>query len=696
LRKSLIITTKSFVRDKRGLNIFELEPYKQNAIENSLKIRTLVIVGNSGSDDFDIMPTLKSIDGINEIIWISHSTNVDTKIWEIELDFDDKSRQDIDKILNELKKSKKEIKIFKIEGITKKIISELDLFEETDVSHEFNLNPIQWLSEGIKFPSEIEKIQMCYLIYEKLNHFEKALGCAERILELSKMKNKPYWQSIAYNNIGSIYEVRGKLNDAITYFDKSYEVIKKNPTLSKHLVVIYINKGKVYQGQGHLKKSYEIVFKALQIAKNLKDNNLIAHICNSLGTISRTLGNIDKAEDYFRSALSLFEEENNPIGKSVVLLNLALNYRYKGNYTEEYEYLQIATQIIEKLHGKYYLSACYTEWGNFYKIRDDFKKALEYYNKTYDIAIDLKDIRRQAGIKENIGNLFSKQGNLNKALEKYEESLQINNDHELIPGKAINLEEIGYVFERKGDISTAIDYYNQALELNKKMGNYGNIMSNYNSLGLAYQKNDKPKIAYTFYKKSQEMLELVDDPTVLCIFYTNMSSVLIDLKDYDGAVENLKLAEDIFNKTPSKSGFINIYSNYGKIREKKGDAKKAIFYYKKSLENARECNFKREEAINLNKLGKLYKKIKNLDKALTNYQEAFSITETLNDHNGMASILYNIGCIKNKTSDFPQALIDLSEAKKIMEIFKIKNKKLYRKIEKAIKITKRNILETKN
>ena len=87
----------------------------------------------------------------------------------------------------------------------------------------------------------------------------------------------------------------------------------------------------------------------------------------------------------------------------------------------------------------------------------------------------------------------------------------------------------------------------------------------------------------------------------------------------------------------------------------------------------------------------MYKKIKDLDKALTNYQEAFSITEILNDHNGMASILYNIGCMKNKIGELPQALIDLSEAKKIMEIFKIKNKKLYSKIEKVIKITKRNI-----
>ena len=691
LEESLIVTTQSFVKDKSGLNIFELEPYKQKAIENLLNNRVLVVMGYSGSDDFDIIPTLESLDGINEIIWTSHSNSNNTKICEIEHDFAKKSHQDVDKILNKLKKSKKGIKIFKIEGRTKKIISELDLFEEIDVTYNFDLNPIQWFRERIKYPSEIEKIQMCYLIYMKLNHFGKALVCTEKILELSKIEKNPYWESVGYNNKGSIYEVQGKLKDAITYIDKAYEVIKNNPTLSEHLATIYFNKGKALKGQGKLKKSHEIELKALQIAINLKDKMMIAQIQNSLGMIARTLGNNDDAEEYFRSALSLFEEENRPIGKSVVLLNLSLNYRYKGQYKEEYDYLRIATQITENLNSKYYLSACYFELGNYFMNRDDFESALEYYNKTYDIASDLMDIRRQAEILESIGNLYSKQGDLNKALEKYEASFQINNDHEFIPGKAINLEDMGYIFEKKGDLNSAINYYNQALELNKKMGNYKNIMNNYNSLGLAYQKSGKPKIALTFYKESQEMLELVDDPTVLCVFYINMSSVLIDLNDYDKAVENLKLAENICNRLPSKSSLIQLNSNYGKIRKKKGDIKKAIFFYKKSLRFAKECKSKREEAIYLYKIGQLYKKIKNLDKALINYQDAFSITKILNDHYGMSSILYNTGYIKNKKGDFPQALNDLLGAKNIMEKFKVKDIKLYNRIEKAINIVKRNI-----
>ena len=418
---------------------------------------------------------------------------------------------------------------------------------------------------------------------------------------------------------------------------------------------------------------------------------MIAQIHNSLGIIARTLGENNEAEEYFSSALSLFEEENRPLGKSVVLLNLAINYRYKGQYMEEYDHLRIATQINENLNSRYYLSACYSEFGNYYVNRDDFENALEYYNKTYNIASDLMDIQRQSEILESIGNLYSKQGDLNKALEKYEESFQINNDHELIPGKAINFEDMGDIFEKKGDLSTAIKYYNQALELNKMIGNYNKIMNNYNSLGVAYQKRGNPEIAITFYKQSHEMMELVDDPTVLFTFYINMASVLIDLKYYDEAAENLKLAEYNCNRLPSKSSLMQLNSIYGKIRKKKGDDKKAIFFYKKSLSLAKECKSKRKEAMFLNILGVLYKKIKDMDKAIIRYQEAFSITEKLNDHHGMSSILYNIGIIKNKKGDFAQALNDLLKAKNIMLKFEIKNIKLFNRIEKAINKVKRNI-----
>ena len=54
-RDSLIATIQAFGSNKEGDNVFQLESFKQPAFANITENRSLVIVGYSGSDDFDIV-----------------------------------------------------------------------------------------------------------------------------------------------------------------------------------------------------------------------------------------------------------------------------------------------------------------------------------------------------------------------------------------------------------------------------------------------------------------------------------------------------------------------------------------------------------------------------------------------------------------------------------------------------------------
>ena len=128
---------------------------------------------------------------------------------------------------------------------------------------------------------------------------------------------------------------------------------------------------------------------------------------------------------------------------------------------------------------------------------------------------------------------------------------------------------MGYICERKGDPSKAIEFYEEALEINEKSSNFRKIMNNFNSIGLAYHKMGRLEKSVSFYQKSQQMMKLVDDQTVSCTYYINISSVLIDLSHYTKALENLKLAKNICDKLPSKSNLMYFYATHGKLREKK-------------------------------------------------------------------------------------------------------------------------------
>lgn len=71
-KDSLKATIKSLGKNKDSLSILELESFKQKFFENITKKKNLIVMGYSGSDDFDIIPTLKKLKDLRMIVWINH------------------------------------------------------------------------------------------------------------------------------------------------------------------------------------------------------------------------------------------------------------------------------------------------------------------------------------------------------------------------------------------------------------------------------------------------------------------------------------------------------------------------------------------------------------------------------------------------------------------------------------------------
>ncbi|MHA1146526.1 MAG: SIR2 family protein, partial [Candidatus Helarchaeota archaeon] len=71
--KSMITTISSLGKERESLETFTIEPYKRAFVENATKNKSLIILGYSGSDDFDLGPTLEELTDVSEIIWINHA-----------------------------------------------------------------------------------------------------------------------------------------------------------------------------------------------------------------------------------------------------------------------------------------------------------------------------------------------------------------------------------------------------------------------------------------------------------------------------------------------------------------------------------------------------------------------------------------------------------------------------------------------
>ncbi len=71
--KDSLVTTLTDLGKEGVDQTFSIAPFKKLAFSNLIQDRTLVVMGYSGGDDFDISPTLLELQNLSTIIWINHS-----------------------------------------------------------------------------------------------------------------------------------------------------------------------------------------------------------------------------------------------------------------------------------------------------------------------------------------------------------------------------------------------------------------------------------------------------------------------------------------------------------------------------------------------------------------------------------------------------------------------------------------------
>jgi tetratricopeptide (TPR) repeat protein len=96
----------------------------------------------------------------------------------------------------------------------------------------------------------------------------------------------------------------------------------------------------------------------------------------------------------------------------------------------------------------------YTNRGNDYALKGDYKKALVNYAQALKINPHI------AGVYCNRGLVYAAIGDLNRAIFDYNRALEIN------PDDADTYNDRGLAFKNKNDLARAINDYNRALEIN--------------------------------------------------------------------------------------------------------------------------------------------------------------------------------------------------------------------------------------
>lgn len=227
-------------------------------------------------------------------------------------------------------------------------------------------------------------------VYYRKSDFEQALDFYTNSL---KYKNEIKDSAGAANtnvNIGSVYLNQGDYVKAKAYYSKSLALYEKLQDDEK-IGITYVNIGNIALRLKDYKEALTFFNSSLEIYKKLGHKFGVANSEMNLGVIQHEYFKDDKkANDYYLSALKVFEEVNDSSKVATALTYISRLKLAEGNLAEAYAYSKKAFDLGSKMG---FTDELFLTANNHYMI---CKKAEKYQEamEALEIAVKMQDKMR--------------------------------------------------------------------------------------------------------------------------------------------------------------------------------------------------------------------------------------------------------------------------------------------------------------
>ena len=256
-------------------------------------------------------------------------------------------------------------------------------------------------------------------------------------------------------------------------------------------------------------------------------------------------------------------------------------YDYRGAITEWENGLQTAEMVRGRAGGAGGIATFANNIGMAYDALGDYSKALDYYQKAWEIMLILGD-------KPGTGRSFIYMGQANynmgvysRALDYFQQALKILRKAGAQQDEGTALRDIGLVYYETGDYAKALDYFQQALKISRN----GTVLR---YIGMVYSTLGDYIKALDYTRQGLAAAMVIGDVSGQIDALSSIAMFFSDLGDYPKALDEfqklLKISVDIGNKQKEGNSLINI----GFIYYNLGDYANALDHYRRALKVRKE------------------------------------------------------------------------------------------------------------
>jgi serine phosphatase RsbU (regulator of sigma subunit) len=326
--------------------------------------------------------------------------------------------------------------------------------------------------------------------------------------------------------------------------------------------------------------------------------------------ISAYIGAQDIRIDSLNAALQNAEEDT----LRVNILNELADHLYPSDPEQAIRYGIDAKVLAENSNYRKGLAFAYKNIGLGHYMLGNFTEALENWDPSLALYMELGDDKLVANLLSNRGSVFYTTGNNVQAIENYLRALKIAeqlNDSLRIGTLFLN---IGLVYlEQPATLDQARDYCIRSVALGESIGNTRLVGVGYLNLGQIYMRKEVYDSALYYYDKT---LHVLSSSMNISTVYNDIGTIYAHKKDYPTALKYQFDALDLARSESAQYQETSVLLGLASTYEQQGNLNKALEYYQQARKLAEEIGIESE-------LSSAYKGMADIYAALSDYKRAF-------------------------------------------------------------------------
>jgi len=334
--------------------------------------------------------------------------------------------------------------------------------------------------------------------------------------------------------------------------------LEQASTALNNIGYIYQSKGKPLLGLHYLKKS-------LQVAKSMNDQKGITNCLNNIGFYFVNIGNTIEALNYYNESLTTTVKSGDS-ASIIASLNLLADLHVEMNdYTSALNYYKKSLNISYATKNLTRQAQIYTLLGNTYFKMNKIDTALKYDIRSLELYKKLNNTQKLATCYNNIGARLLIAGNFDKALVNFNEGLSINERVRENSSIHVNLNNIGTTWLQMHQPAKANSFFFRGLDLAEKLADNVLIFNSYERITNSYLASKDYGKAQEYGMKALILSKQIGFPKFIKGTADQLYNAYIKKEDYKRALDMHKLSvrmRDSINNIAARKASVNSRLKY--------------------------------------------------------------------------------------------------------------------------------------